>query len=179
MRRCWTSTERRDPLFASPGRQRRPSRSSAASTASRASCNSRSASAALRRSRSKRVTERAKERSPGSSPGAGRRRAAAAADPPMNSLTKRLADFSDDELWEEFLRRRNGDNDGRRDDIRFCDACEHFVAWSESDDPPKTYNPCSFGHDLSFRLPVGYSDELGFFRRVCPDRLEIEDKSSL
>ena len=88
-------------------------------------------------------------------------------------LIKRLEQFSDDELIEEFLRRKNADDGGRRDDIRFCDQCEHFVPWSENNDPPKHYNPCSFGHEMSFRTPVGYDFvSWGFFRRVCTDRLE-------
>lgn len=85
----------------------------------------------------------------------------------------KLADFSDDQLLEEILRRRNGDDDGRRDDISFCDQCDHFVPWAEDTDMPKQYNPCSFGHDLQFRTPIGYDCvSWGFFRRVCPDRLE-------
>ena len=86
------------------------------------------------------------------------------------SNARALAQFSDDELYEEILRRRN--DTGRRSDIKFCDDCEHFVAWTKDNSPPGKYNPCSFGHDLHFREPVGYSNDWGFFRRVCPDRLE-------
>jgi hypothetical protein len=71
------------------------------------------------------------------------------------NLTKLLAQFTDDQLIEEYLRRKNGDDGGRRDDIRFCDQCEHFMPWTEDGDMPKKYNPCSFGHDLNFRVPVG------------------------
>lgn len=62
----------------------------------------------------------------------------------------------------------------RRGDIKFCDRCDHFKPWTEHGSPPKDYNPCPFGHDLHFRQPVGYSDDFGFFRRVCADRLEKE-----
>ena len=93
----------------------------------------------------------------------------------MSNISK-LSEYSDDELFEELIRRRNADDGGRRDYISFCDHCEHFVPWSESSDPPQKYNPCSFGHDMNFRTPTGYDDvSWGFFRRVCPDRLNKED----
>ena len=86
-----------------------------------------------------------------------------------------LSQFSDDQLFEEIVRRRNGDDNGNRGDIQFCDNCEHFIAWDEKTDTPKGYNPCSFGHDLQFRTPIGYENDWGFFRRVCADRLERKE----
>src|SRR5579883_866805 len=90
-------------------------------------------------------------------------------------LTKALAQFSDDELIEEFLRRRNRESAGYRDEIRWCDECAHFVGWSEADDPPKGYNPCSLGHEMQFKTPTDYGQTFGFYRRVCPDRLDIDE----
>ena len=88
----------------------------------------------------------------------------------------RMSAFSDDELLEELVRRKNEDDEGSRGDIKFCESCEHFVPWEGKGELPKKYNPCPFGHDLKFRMPVGYSDDWGFFRRVCSDRLEKEEK---
>lgn len=86
-----------------------------------------------------------------------------------------LNQFTDDQLLEELVKRRNGDDAGRRDDITFCDTCDHFVPMAGlSEKQAQGYNPCSFGHDLNFRTPTGYSDEFGFFRRVCADRLVKE-----
>jgi len=75
----------------------------------------------------------------------------------------KLSDFSDDELLEEIVRRKNGDDEGCRGDIKFCDECEHFVKW-EGGDLPEKYSPCVFGHDVKFRAPVDYSNQWGFFR---------------
>ena len=88
-------------------------------------------------------------------------------------MTK-LSDYSDGELLEELVRRKNGDDEGRRDDINFCDNCDHFVPWDDGAAVPPQYNPCSLGHDMQFRTPVGYSNDWGFFRRVCADRLEAK-----
>ena len=76
----------------------------------------------------------------------------------------KFSEFSDDELLEEIVRRKNGDDEGARGDIKFCDNCEHFVVWEGNKAPPEKYSPCAFSHDVKFRVPVGYSDEWGFFR---------------
>ena len=94
----------------------------------------------------------------------------------MSSVTKSLSQFSDDQLFEEIVRRRNADDAGSRGDIKFCEDCEHFVPYEEQGEVPKRYNPCRFGHDLQFREPIGYDFiSWGFFRRVCDDRLEKEE----
>lgn len=41
-----------------------------------------------------------------------------------------LAQFSDGELLEELVRRKNGDDTGSRSDIKFCDECEHFKPYT-------------------------------------------------
>ena len=90
----------------------------------------------------------------------------------------KLDAFTDDQLLEEVIRRRNADDTAHRGDIMFCDQCEHFVPWTEKAEVPKKYNPCSFGHDMQFRTPIGYENDWGFFRRVCPDRLETQHTES-
>ena len=110
-----------------------------------------------------------------SSPDVGRGAEVAASGEEMSC---KLAEFSDDELFEEIVRRRNGDDEGNRGDIQFCDQCDHFVPWSDGSAVPPQYNPCSFGHDLHFRTPVGYTDDWGFFLRVCAVRLERKDDAA-
>lgn len=82
---------------------------------------------------------------------------------------KGLAAFSEDELMAELVRRRNARADRRP--IVQCDRCKHFKT-SETRYDDDTYNPCSKGHAMSFRMPDdGPSDsDWGFYRRVCADR---------
>jgi hypothetical protein len=91
------------------------------------------------------------------------------------SARKMLAQFTTDQLLEEVVRRRNERKDVG--DVQPCDECQHFKTWTESDDPPKAYNPCGLGRRMSFHMPGDGEDihsGIGFYRRVCVSRLPIE-----
>lgn len=91
-----------------------------------------------------------------------------------DGTSKRFAEFSTDELLAEIVRRRNA-RVSRRPIVR-CDQCQHFKT-SETRYDDDTYNPCSKGHEMSFRMPEAddgppdSNDDWGFYRRVCADRL--------
>jgi len=82
---------------------------------------------------------------------------------------KGLSSFTTQELLTEIERRIEVKRD--RTPIKPCDECAYFVPWSNISECPKTYNPCSKGHSMSFRLPKDYqSTDWGFYRPGCKDR---------
>lgn len=83
-----------------------------------------------------------------------------------------LESFTDQQLMDELLNRRIEKAMGQ-EDIQYCHDCERFKPWAGRRDAPETYNPCSVGHELKFRMLEeweGPHDEHGFYRRVCSDR---------
>lgn len=89
----------------------------------------------------------------------------------MTAAAKSFAAFSTDELLAEIVRRRNA-RVSRRPIVQ-CDRCSHFKPNPEADD---AYNPCSKGHEMSFRMPEADDgppeshDDWGHYRRICADR---------
>ncbi len=80
--------------------------------------------------------------------------------------TELIRSLTDDELIEELARRRNVAK--KENPIEhWCHDCSHFKTKENCND---TYNPCSKGHRMSFRVPDWDYDDFGFYRRVCPDR---------
>jgi len=87
-------------------------------------------------------------------------------------VSKPLVSFTDDELLEEIIRRRNArDRDGP--EVKWCDECRRFVPWRDGLNVPENYNPCANRHAMKFRSPAGYNAPFGFYRTLCPDRQEI------
>jgi len=90
-------------------------------------------------------------------------------------VVKSLSDYTDDELIEELARRRNTREINKPE--RWCVDCKNFTTWNGKGDPPNDYNACIKGHKMNFAMPEGYTDdEFGFYRRVCVDRIVINDK---
>lgn len=87
-------------------------------------------------------------------------------------------------LEEEYLveeiarRRRSFERIRRRPSFHFCHQCAHFESWrGDLATIPGDYNPCTQGHEMSFRMPDNpnpHDDSWGFYRRGCRDR-EIPD----
>lgn len=80
--------------------------------------------------------------------------------------------YSDDELIEELVKRRNN----RRDEMpeHWCTDCRNFVAWNEAPRPrkaemPDNFNACTKGHTMQFVTPQDIDDDYGFYRRICTD----------
>ena len=83
-----------------------------------------------------------------------------------------LDNYTDQALMDELLNRRFEREQGH-DGVRYCVECTRFVPWQKRSDPPDTYNPCSAGHKMNFRMPEeweGPHGEYGFYRRICSDR---------
>ena len=95
-------------------------------------------------------------------------------------MTDSLKSFSTAQLLEELARREEAR--ARRKPVDdWCDDCRHFVPWGSLKGPrsemPDDYNPCSKGHQMSFREPETMADcygNSGFYRRVCVDRMAAE-----
>ncbi len=85
------------------------------------------------------------------------------------SITAKLTAFSDDELLEEILRRKNK-SEHEDPERQWCDDCHNFRHYGFIEAMPDNYNPCSKGHKMSFHCPDSPSDEFGYYRRVCLDR---------
>jgi hypothetical protein len=81
--------------------------------------------------------------------------------------------FTDDELFEEIVRRRNGAKSSRMP-ARWCEECLNFRTWEEKSDPPKGYNPCSKKHQMEFHTPTSWQSPecFGHYRTICTDRQE-------
>lgn len=82
-----------------------------------------------------------------------------------------LRNFSDEELLEEIVRRRNKRTVAKPE--HWCHDCVHFKAWDEvprAGNCPSDFNPCTKSHEMKFITPADVSDEYGFYRRVCADR---------
>jgi len=77
-----------------------------------------------------------------------------------------------DELLAEIVRRRNA-RVARRPIVK-CEECQYFKPSEKADD---SYNPCSKGHKINFRMPEAddgpsdSNDDWGFYRSCCPDRM--------
>lgn len=60
--------------------------------------------------------------------------------------------------------------------VVLCDGCIHRRFWKRRGDPPDTFNVCSLGHGLDFKMPEDMpetSDDWGFYRPGgCTDRAE-------
>ena len=87
-------------------------------------------------------------------------------------LPKTLAQYSTKALLAEIQKRGNC---GRRSPIIPCDECAWFKA-SKGTPPDDDYNPCSLGHTMLFRTPVGHPhDEVwGFYLPRCRDRKRLD-----
>lgn len=83
-----------------------------------------------------------------------------------------LKKYSNDELLEELVRRRNART--RKTPERWCHDCKHFRAWIKPGDPPSAWSVCSKGRKTSFWTPQDMNEavgeEFGYYRRVCADR---------
>jgi hypothetical protein len=86
-----------------------------------------------------------------------------------------LKHFTDDQLIEELVRRRNKRRDAGQVE-QWCHDCTNFVAWNEADRKgrpmPDDFNPCTKGHKMAFVTPEDIGDDYGYYRRVCADRSE-------
>jgi hypothetical protein len=85
----------------------------------------------------------------------------------MNPLKR----FTNDQLIEELVRRRNGQRASGPQ--RWCHDCDNFQAWNEAPRQgpmPEDFNPCTKGHRMHFMVPEGFDDEHGFYRPICADR---------
>lgn len=88
-------------------------------------------------------------------------------------MSNYLASFTDDQLLEELVRRRNAKK-LERVPPRWCDECLHFKTWDKENDPPKSYNPCLMGHAMEFYTPRSWQspETFGHYRIICTDRTE-------
>lgn len=87
-------------------------------------------------------------------------------------MNPELKKFTEEELLEELVRRKNRRGDQRAKAAnRWCDDCENFIFWEKACDPPDDYNPCSRGHEMKFCTPDSPNDDYGFYRIVCSDRV--------
>lgn len=84
-----------------------------------------------------------------------------------------LDNFSDDELLEELVRRRNSEMKGRKP-ARWCEECLNFRTWSERSAVPADYNPCAKSHQMAFHTPTAWQSPecFGHYRTICTDRQE-------
>lgn len=79
--------------------------------------------------------------------------------------------FTDDQLLEELIRRRNARTVATPE--HWCHDCRNFKAWSDAPRQgpmPEDFNPCTKQHEMLFVVPEEIDDEYGFYRRVCADR---------
>lgn len=91
----------------------------------------------------------------------------------------KFANISTDELLAEIVRRRNA-RISRRPIVK-CEECQHFkpCGMSLSDKAADAYNPCTKGHEMSFRMceaddgPPDANDDWGFYRNCCADRVPV------
>ena len=81
--------------------------------------------------------------------------------------------FTDDELLEEIVRRRNSTKRNRQP-ARWCEECLNFRTWSEKGSAPADYNPCSKKHQMDFYTPTAWQSPecFGHYRTICTDRQE-------
>lgn len=86
-------------------------------------------------------------------------------------MSQDLASYTEEELLEELVRRKNGST--KREPEVWCDDCANFKTWAGKNDPPDSYNPCIKKHEMKFWTPADYEDPCGYYRRVCGDRTEI------
>ena len=84
-----------------------------------------------------------------------------------------LDHFTDDELLEELVRRRNSDKSSRQP-ARWCEECLNYRTWTEQSAVPPGYNPCTKGNQMEFYTPSKWQspDCLGHYRTICTDRQE-------
>ncbi|MFG5411473.1 hypothetical protein ABXN37_29275, partial [Piscinibacter sakaiensis] len=102
----------------------------------------------------------------------------------LKRLMNRLATFTEDQLLEELIRRRNQRTTAHPE--HWCHDCQHYKAWDEVERPrdaigriprcPDDFNPCTKGHKMQFVVPEDYPDgqEWGYYRKVCADRLPVD-----
>ena len=83
-----------------------------------------------------------------------------------------LDHFTDDQLLEELVRRRN--NAKPRQPARWCEECLHYRHWASPSDMPADYNPCQKRHRMEFHTPTKWQDAdcFGHYRIICTDRQE-------
>lgn len=92
-----------------------------------------------------------------------------------------LRNYSDAKLLEELARRCNHKQE-KAPVARWCHDCMHFKTWDDRNATkpmPENYNPCAKKHKMYFRMPQDYpdaSDESGFYRPVCKDRVNPEPR---
>lgn len=94
-------------------------------------------------------------------------------------MSNPLAKFSTAVLLEE-ISRREQQRAERKPVKHWCEDCKNFRFWTKNSDPPDTYNPCSKGHKMSFRVPETMSDvdnDSGYYRRICTDRAGMGKRS--
>ncbi|MGV6475405.1 hypothetical protein [Azotobacter vinelandii] len=81
--------------------------------------------------------------------------------------------YTDQQLMDELLNRRlERENE---QPIEYCEDCQRFKPWTKRGEVPESYNPCSLGHAMRFKMPEPWDDphDGGFYRRVCSDRKQI------
>lgn len=83
-----------------------------------------------------------------------------------------LDHFTDDELLEELVRRRNSTKP--RQPARWCEECLNYRTWAEPTPVPADYNPCLKRHAMDFHTPTDWQspDCFGHYRTICTDRQE-------
>jgi hypothetical protein len=87
-----------------------------------------------------------------------------------------LSSFTDESLMDELLRRReNRERDWS--EVKWCDDCTNFQAWTREIDPPDDYNPCQLRHKMRFHVP-DYDPHapFGYYLPGCRDREETNDE---
>ncbi len=94
-------------------------------------------------------------------------------------MNYRLKNFTDAQLVEELVCRRNQLQHEHAKINAWCENCKNFVGWIQSGkagDMPNDYNPCIKRHKMGFQTPLEdhdpYSTDYGFYRIVCADRVE-------
>jgi hypothetical protein len=98
-------------------------------------------------------------------------------------LSGSLRRYSTEQLVDELARRRCEQTPVRPQ--HWCDDCAHFVAWGDVEraDPllqmPEGFNPCTKAHKMSFRTPVDFSEDWGFYRRGCGDRSTVSPQAGV
>lgn len=91
-------------------------------------------------------------------------------------MSDTLKSFTDTELLEELLRRKNASKSKRRPK-HWCEDCQNFTSATAkmSEAQLEKYNPCSKGHVMDFYMPAEWeSIQAGYYRRGCADRNRIQ-----
>ncbi|SDG86269.1 hypothetical protein SAMN05216588_101224 [Pseudomonas flavescens] len=87
-----------------------------------------------------------------------------------------LDHFTDDQLFEELVRRRNSAK-SKRQPARWCEQCLNFRTWTGRGEVPDDYNPCAMKHHMEFHTPTAWQSPecYGHYRTICTDRQECPE----